>query len=80
MVQALQDFRYETLTVTGDLDAGGEARLRLEMLGHNPAVLEGHPFQFNINLTGNPAPLLETLLLSRTLIGNILERARRLSE
>ncbi len=80
VIQALQDFRYETLTMTGNLDRDGEARLRLEILGHNPDVLEGHPFQLNINLTGNPTPILEVLLLSRTLIRDILERARRLSQ
>ncbi len=80
VIQALKDFRYETLILTGNLDRDGEARLRLEILGNNPDVLEGHPFQLNINLTGNSTPILEAMLLSRTLIGDIMERARRLSQ
>jgi hypothetical protein len=80
VIQALKDFRYETLILTGNLDRDGEARLRLEILGNNPDVLEGHPFQLNINLTGNSTPILEAMLLSRTLIGEIMERARRLSQ
>jgi hypothetical protein len=80
VIQALKDFRYETLVLTGNVDRDGEARLRLEILGNNPDVLEGHPFQLNINLSGNSTPILEAMLLSRTLIGVIMERARRLSQ
>jgi len=80
VIKALQDFHYETLILTGNLDRDGEARLRLEILGNNPDVLEGHPFQLNINLTGNSTPILEAMLLSRTLIGEIMARARRLSQ
>jgi Dicarboxylate transport len=79
VIKALQDFHYQTLTLTGNLDRDGEANLRLEILGNNPDVLDGYPFQLNINLTGNPAPILEVLQLSRTVIKDILERARRLS-
>ncbi len=80
VIKALQDFHYQTLTLTGNLDRNGEVRLRLEILGSNPKVLEGYPFQLNINLTGNPTPIIETLRLSRTLLGEILGRARRLSQ
>jgi hypothetical protein len=80
VIQALEDFRYETLMLTGNLNRDGETRLRLEILGSNPNVLEGHPFQLNINLTGNSTQILEAILLSRTLIREIMERARRLSQ
>ncbi len=79
VIKALQDFHYQTLTLTGNLDRDGEARLRLEILGNNPNVLDGYPFQLNINLTGHPAPILEALNLGRTLFEQILGRARRLS-
>jgi hypothetical protein len=80
VIRALEDFRYETLIITGNLNRDGETRLRLEILGNNPDVLEGHPFQLNINLTGNSTQILEAILLSRTLIGEIMGRARRLSQ
>lgn len=80
VIRALEDFHYETLVLTGNLDQGGEARLRLEILGNNPEVLDGYPFQLNINLTGDSTPILEALRLSRSLIADILERARKLSE
>ncbi|MDX1576332.1 MAG: YdbH domain-containing protein, partial [Kiloniellales bacterium] len=78
-IQALEDFRYETLILTGNLDRDGETAMRLEILGHNPEVLEGHPFQLNINLTGNSTQILEAMVLSRALLKEILSRARRLS-
>ena len=80
VIQALEDFRYETLVLTGNLDQDGETTMRLEILGHNPEVLEGHPFQLNINLTGNSSQILEAVVLSRALIGEIMARARRLSQ
>jgi hypothetical protein len=80
VIQALEDFRYETLVLTGNLDQDGETTMRLEILGHNPEVLEGHPFQLNINLTGNSTQILEAVVLSRALIGEIMARARRLSQ
>ena len=79
VIKALKDFHYQTLTLTGNLDRAGEAKLRLEILGNNPEVLDGYPFQLNINLTGNPEPILEVLQLSRTLFRDILGRARTLS-
>jgi Dicarboxylate transport len=79
VIKALQDFHYQTLTLTGNLDRDGEASLRLEILGNNPNVLDGYAFQLNINLTGHPAPILEALHLGRTLFEQILGRARRLS-
>ncbi len=79
VIQALKDFHYQNLTLTGNLDRAGEAKLRLEILGNNPEVLDGYPFQLNINLTGNPEPILEVLQLSRTLFRDILGRARTLS-
>lgn len=62
MLQALEDFRYERLTLDIDKAADGEARLLLSTQGHNPAVLEGHPFALNITLSGNADRLLATVL------------------
>jgi len=80
VIRALEDFRYETLVLTGKLDRDGETTMRLEILGQNPEVLEGHPFQLNINLTGNSSQILEAMLLGRALIEEIMARARTLSQ
>lgn len=53
LLQALADFHYERLALSLDKPLSGESRLTLNMLGHNPAVLDGHPFQINVNVTTN---------------------------
>jgi hypothetical protein len=50
LMQALSDFRYEKLTLMIDKPLTGESHLSLKTLGHNPAVLDGHPFQINITV------------------------------
>jgi len=80
MLQALDDFHYERLGLTLEKPATGESQLMLRLEGANPAVLDGQPFIFNINLASDAAPLLEALLagtrISDRLIGQVLERAR----
>jgi hypothetical protein len=61
-IRALEDFRYSELTIDIEREAAGEAGLVLSLLGHNPAVLEGHPFRFNINLKSNVDDLIAALL------------------
>ena len=51
LLQALADFHYERLTLSIDKPLQGESRLALNTLGHNPAVLDGHPFQINVTVT-----------------------------
>ncbi len=53
LLQALADFHYERLAMTFDKPLSGESRLTFNMLGHNPAVLDGHPFQINVTVTTN---------------------------
>ena len=53
MVQALSDFHYEVLDVAIEKAFEGEGAVRMHLSGSNPAVLEGYPFVFNINLTSN---------------------------
>lgn len=55
---AFQDFHYETLEIAIDKAADGEAVMKLTLAGKNPAVLEGYPFVFNINLAGNLNPIM----------------------
>ena len=51
LLRALADFRYERLSLAIDKPLHGESSLALSTLGHNPAVLDGHPFQINVTLT-----------------------------
>lgn len=53
LLQALADFHYERLALILDKPLSGDSRLTLNMLGHNPAVLDGHPFQINVTVTTN---------------------------
>ncbi|MDJ0607781.1 MAG: YdbH domain-containing protein [Kiloniellales bacterium] len=78
LLQALEDFRYDTLTLAGTKDASNEIEIALKLLGNNPAVLEGHPFEFNINLTGNIGPILEALAQGSEVSGEALRRSWRL--
>lgn len=53
MLSALEDFRYETLTLDINKEAGGDGRILLSTRGHNPAVRDGQPFVINLNVSGN---------------------------
>jgi hypothetical protein len=74
-LRALEDFRYSELKIDIDRAAGGEARVVLTMLGHNPAVLDGHPFRFNVNLRSNVDQLVAALLQGYRIASENLERA-----
>ncbi len=77
VLQALKDFRYELLSIGINAGSDGEAALAIRMEGHNPDVLEGRPLHFNINVSGNMAPLITALQLGRELSTDLLERTLR---
>ena len=77
-VQVLEDFHYENLTITLAKTAANDATVRLSTLGRNPAVMEGQPFQFNINLESNLTSVLEALEQGYSLSDDALRRAWRL--
>ncbi len=79
LLKALENFQYDTLSLAGGLDQDGDAKLRLEILGRNPDVLEGHPFQVNINLTGDLGPILDAVRQGREISSDLLRRSWRLS-
>lgn len=58
MLSALEDFRYKLLSLSLDMPATDDVTLTVRMEGHNPAVLDGYPFAFNINLSGNFTELI----------------------
>jgi hypothetical protein len=81
LARALADFRYERLELTLDKPLSGESRLALTMLGHNPAVLDGHPFQINVTVTANLDKILGTVAqggrLSQDIIRAMVGAARQ---
>lgn len=81
MMQALDDFHYDRLGLSLDKPATGDSQVLLRLEGANPAVLDGQPFIFNINLTSDAAPLLEALAagtaISDRLLGQVLRGRSR---
>lgn len=58
MLSALEDFRYDSLSATLDMPDVEDVSIMLRMQGNNPAVLDGYPFAFNINLSGDFTQLI----------------------
>jgi hypothetical protein len=75
MVRALKDFRYDILSLTLTRPESGDLALGITMQGNNPDVLDGYPFKFNINLTGDLEPILSALQTGRRLTTDLLQRA-----
>jgi hypothetical protein len=78
--RALENFHYDNLTLSLDKTAANDATLRLSTLGQNPDVLDGQPFQFNINLESNLTSVLEALRQGYSLSDDTLRRAWQLRE
>ncbi|MBK1668091.1 hypothetical protein CKO28_08580 [Rhodovibrio sodomensis] len=75
MVRALQDFHYDVLSLTVTRPKTGNLALGITMQGNNPDVLDGYPFKFNIDLTGDLEPILAALQTGRRLTTDLLQRA-----
>ena len=74
MLRALEDFRYDELSLAIDKPATASARLTLVLLGHNPAVLDAYPFRFNINLEGDTDRLVAALNQAYSLSNRMLRQ------
>ena len=74
LLEALEDFHYETLTLTLTNTASNDMEATLSILGNNPAVLDGHPFQFNINLESNVERVLAALFSAYQVSNQALRR------
>jgi hypothetical protein len=73
LLDALRDFHYDGLRMAIDKQFEGESTVRMTLEGSTPAVLQGHPFRINLNLTGNVDRLLAAFLE----IARISDRAVR---
>lgn len=55
---ALEDFRFEELSIDLDGDTRGELHLRVHLKGNNPNFQAGRPVEFNLNLDAHLADLV----------------------
>jgi hypothetical protein len=73
VAQSLEDFRYATLSSQVNYDQGGKLKLGIRLQGQNPAIEQGRPIHFNINLEEDIPSLLASLQLTGK-VGEIIQR------
>ncbi|WP_061241261.1 YdbH domain-containing protein [Ectopseudomonas composti] len=64
VTDALEDFHYDLLSSSLDYDSSGTLRLGMRLHGQNPAIEQGRPIHFNINLEEDIPTLLASLQLT----------------
>lgn len=52
LLQALEDFRYDSLNITANGSALEEMDVALAFQGYNPDLYDGYPISFNLSLNG----------------------------
>ncbi len=57
---ALRDFRFEVLEIVTNGRLSGDLAVDIRLLGHNPDVLSGAPFAFNLAIEAPFIPLLKS--------------------
>jgi hypothetical protein len=72
-VNVLEDFNYNSLSIGVDQPEDGALTLAIGLEGANPAVLDGYPFRFNINLSGELAPILAAVREGRRIGAELLQ-------
>lgn len=71
----LKDFHYDTLGAVVTLPSAGSGTIRLSLDGRNPAVLEGHPFDLNVNFESDFRKLFNILVEAVGFSSDILRSA-----
>jgi hypothetical protein len=74
LLQALENFRYETLRLTIDGRTDAEMDVGLHIAGANPELYDGYPIEFNLNLEGALANVLRSGLAGYQIPDRIRER------
>lgn len=64
VTRSLEDFRFTTLNSSVDYDQHGQLTLGMRLEGQNPAIENGRPIHFNINLEEDIPNLLASLQLT----------------
>ncbi len=73
LFEALEDFRYTSLTLSLDGNAQGRLTLKLSLEGANPELYGGYPFVINVNTEASFAELLRSATLSTRALDLIRE-------
>ncbi len=74
VLKALNDFRYNELSMTLNGRAGGDLVATLRILGSNPDLYGGYPIEFNLNVTGKLDSILDDALAGYQIPDRIRER------
>lgn len=75
-LQALENFRYDSLEGTVNYGADGAYTIGLDLLGRNPDLYGGHPIRFRLNLGGAMPALFRSLFLTGDFEEAIIDRLR----
>ncbi|MNR52193.1 hypothetical protein D3C85_1719890 [compost metagenome] len=77
VTQSLEDFRFATLNSQVNYDQHGKLRLAMRLEGRNPAIEQGRPIHFNINLEEDIPTLLASLQLTDKVSEIIKQRVQQ---
>ncbi|MGG2396525.1 YdbH domain-containing protein [Pseudomonas sp. SH1-B] len=77
VTDALEDFHYDLLDGSVDYNASGTLQLGLRLHGQNPAIEQGRPINFNINLQEDIPSLLASLQLTDKVSDIIQQRIQQ---
>ncbi|MBF0447979.1 MAG: YdbH domain-containing protein [Magnetococcales bacterium] len=73
VIQALENFNYQTLSITISRDHSGEYLVLLSGRGHNPKMDKGRPIELNVTLSGRLDDILRKIL-------SLQERVNRVNQ
>jgi len=77
VTQSLEDFRFTTLSSQVDYNPQGKLNLALRLEGQNPAIEQGRPIHFTINLEEDIPTLLASLQLTDKVSDIIRQRVQQ---
>jgi hypothetical protein len=77
VTQSLEDFRFTTLSSQVNYDQRGKLALAMRLEGQNPAIEQGRPIHFNINLEEDIPTLLASLQLTDKVSDIIKQRVQQ---
>lgn len=77
VTDALEDFHYDLLSSSLDYDSSGTLRLGMRLHGQNPAIEQGRPIHFSINLEEDIPTLLASLQLTDKVSDIIQQRIQQ---
>lgn len=76
-LQALADFRYSELSALVNYAPDGDLKLAVALKGSNPAIENGRPIHYNVNVSENIPSLLESLQADRLITDQVEQKVER---